>query len=219
MSYQRCFPQFRQSLFPDKFADNSWIDQTTGCSYFDINALPVPGTCCTTKITNPVDTNDPFDSEQHSDSLERYYQWPTHFGGFPDSGFWPPSIPTQPPKQIANWPPPIPTHPPNHHYPTHPPTQGQTPVTSHPTTQKPSEAATTVKPSYKPTTSAPATSYAECGVKNVVSPDSERIVGGQNSSPHEFPWIVVLFNKGRQFCGGSLIDDIHVLTAAHCVAQ
>lgn len=49
--------------------------------------------------------------------------------------------------------------------------------------------------------------------------DQERIVGGHNAELNEWPWIVALFNNGRQFCGGSLIDDQHVLSAAHCVAQ
>lgn len=40
--------------------------------------------------------------------------------------------------------------------------------------------------------------------------DQERIVGGQNADPNEWPWAAVMFNGGRQFCGGSLIDDIHV---------
>lgn len=49
--------------------------------------------------------------------------------------------------------------------------------------------------------------------------DEERIVGGHNAELNEWPWIVALFNNGRQFCGGSLMDNKHVLSAAHCVAQ
>ncbi|XP_068211452.1 serine proteinase stubble-like [Palaemon carinicauda] len=46
-----------------------------------------------------------------------------------------------------------------------------------------------------------------------------RISGGINASPHSHPWIAVLFNSQKQFCGGSLIDRTHILTAAHCVAH
>lgn len=222
LPYQKCFQPFKQSHYQNHWADSPWLEENTGsCSYFDIQSQSVVGICCTSKLTNPIDNNDPFSSgERFHDSLERFYQWPTQFGGFADSGFWPPPVPTHPPKQVANWPPPIPTHPPNHHYPTHPPTQGgPAPIPSRPTTQRPHEVSTTSKPAYKPTSPVAAASFDQCGLKNGASPDSERIVGGQNSSPHEFPWIVVLFNKGRQFCGGSLIDNIHILTAAHCVAQ
>ena len=45
------------------------------------------------------------------------------------------------------------------------------------------------------------------------------IVNGYEARPHEFPWMAALLNNNRQFCGGSLIDDNHILTAAHCVAQ
>ena len=62
------------------------------------------------------------------------------------------------------------------------------------------------------------------------------IVNGQEAVSHEFPWMVggyfhsgtfshfaylqaALMNLQRQFCGGSLIDENHILTAAHCVAQ
>ncbi|XP_071746633.1 transmembrane protease serine 9 [Lepeophtheirus salmonis] len=46
-----------------------------------------------------------------------------------------------------------------------------------------------------------------------------KIVNGWPASKHEWPWIAALFNRGRQFCGGSLISRSHILTAAHCVAQ
>jgi len=45
------------------------------------------------------------------------------------------------------------------------------------------------------------------------------IVNGQEAIPHEFPFMAALMNRNRQFCGGSLIDDRHILTAAHCVAH
>jgi len=46
-----------------------------------------------------------------------------------------------------------------------------------------------------------------------------RIVNGVEAIPHEFPFMAVLLNRNRQFCGGSLIDKKHILTAAHCVAH
>jgi len=45
------------------------------------------------------------------------------------------------------------------------------------------------------------------------------IVNGFEAVPHEFPFMAALMNRRRQFCGGSLIDDNHILTAAHCVAH
>jgi len=46
-----------------------------------------------------------------------------------------------------------------------------------------------------------------------------RIVGGTEARRGDWPFQVALLNNGRQFCGGSLIDDVHILTAAHCVAH
>ncbi|XP_055613475.1 trypsin-1-like [Uranotaenia lowii] len=50
-----------------------------------------------------------------------------------------------------------------------------------------------------------------------------RIVGGEQASAHEFPYQISLqwvFNEpGKEtmhFCGGSLLDEYHVLTAGHC---
>uniref|UniRef100_A0A8C8VQU9 Peptidase S1 domain-containing protein n=1 Tax=Pelusios castaneus TaxID=367368 RepID=A0A8C8VQU9_9SAUR len=43
----------------------------------------------------------------------------------------------------------------------------------------------------------------------------DRIVGGYECSPHSQPWQVSL-NTGYHFCGGSLITDQWVVSAAHC---
>lgn len=47
----------------------------------------------------------------------------------------------------------------------------------------------------------------------------QRVVNGWPADKNEWPWIAALLNNGRQFCGGSLIDASHVITAAHCVAH
>ncbi|XP_075154143.1 CLIP and Tryp_SPc domain-containing lethal (2) k05911 [Haematobia irritans] len=163
------------------------------------------------------------------------YPWPSQFGGFSGVQQWPPPLPTHPPG-VASWPPPVPTHPPNHHYPTHPPSSGGQYVPPN-TTKRPVTSLTTKRPTYpgsptyRPvatttTTKRPVTSGGsgvnsnglplQCGM---VGPDQERIVGGTNASPNEFPWIAVIFKSGKQFCGGSLITNNHILTAAHCVAR
>jgi hypothetical protein len=42
------------------------------------------------------------------------------------------------------------------------------------------------------------------------------IMGGEavNGGPH--PWVVSLQHRNFHFCGGTLLDEWHVLTAAHC---
>jgi trypsin len=49
--------------------------------------------------------------------------------------------------------------------------------------------------------------------------DEEEIVGGTSASISEFPWQISFQTKaGFHFCGGSIIDARHILTAQHCVA-
>ena len=59
-------------------------------------------------------------------------------------------------------------------------------------------------------------SHSGCGL----IPASSTIING---SPATFPWMVFLFSSPENgdptgFCGGSLISDLQILTAAHCVA-
>ena len=47
----------------------------------------------------------------------------------------------------------------------------------------------------------------------------QKIVGGGPVEPHSIPWQAALVWSGsfNQFCGGILISEHHILTAAHCV--
>lgn len=44
-----------------------------------------------------------------------------------------------------------------------------------------------------------------------------QIVGGKDAPVGKFPHQVSLRQNGNHFCGGSIIDSRHILTAAHCV--
>uniref|UniRef100_A0A3B3WJZ4 Coagulation factor IX n=1 Tax=Poecilia mexicana TaxID=48701 RepID=A0A3B3WJZ4_9TELE len=49
--------------------------------------------------------------------------------------------------------------------------------------------------------------------------EDERIVGGNEATPGEIPWQVVLLNQSKTLpiCGGSLLSEFWVITAAHCL--
>ncbi|XP_067626643.1 trypsin-1-like [Eurosta solidaginis] len=73
---------------------------------------------------------------------------------------------------------------------------------------------TTSKPAYTLPTAPPRDCAAcKCGTINTF----HRIVGGMETELHEYPWMAMLLRSGDFYCGGSLINDQYVLTAAHCV--
>ncbi|KAG8432086.1 hypothetical protein GDO86_018835 [Hymenochirus boettgeri] len=43
-----------------------------------------------------------------------------------------------------------------------------------------------------------------------------RIYGGTNALEGEWPWYAILIYQGKPFCGGSLISNNYIITAAHC---
>jgi len=68
----------------------------------------------------------------------------------------------------------------------------------------------------KTTTPAPAHTGRTCGLSYVDGKGAYRIVGGWDADKGEWPWMVQITKYGDHHCGGSLIDDQWIVTAAHC---
>jgi len=58
-----------------------------------------------------------------------------------------------------------------------------------------------------------------CGLPTILSDPSTQIVGGHEATPGSWPWQASLKQLGTHVCGGSLIDDKWILTAAHCIGS
>merc|ERR1712243_195612 len=73
---------------------------------------------------------------------------------------------------------------------------------------------------FRPSRTAPVQPPAVRGTKavpNCGQSKSTKIVGGNEVTPHEYPWQVGLFIDDMYFCGGSIISEDWILTAAHCM--
>lgn len=55
------------------------------------------------------------------------------------------------------------------------------------------------------------------GTKNEDILGSGRVVGGKPSQPTSWPWIVAIHRNGNFHCGGVLMSENWVITAAHCI--
>ncbi|CAK6980425.1 uncharacterized protein LOC128354592 [Scomber scombrus] len=59
--------------------------------------------------------------------------------------------------------------------------------------------------------------------ESIISPQMSsltRIVGGEDCPPGECPWQALLLNEDhRGFCGGTILNEYIILTAAHCMNQ
>ncbi|XP_014085764.2 trypsin-1 [Bactrocera oleae] len=86
-------------------------------------------------------------------------------------------------------------------------------TTAVPTTS--STAAPSTTPALPPVVLKPPRNCTECvcGIANT----QKRIVGGQETEVHQYPWMAMLLYGGRFYCAASLINDQFLITASHCV--
>ncbi|XP_068215843.1 coagulation factor IX-like [Palaemon carinicauda] len=73
---------------------------------------------------------------------------------------------------------------------------------------------TTLAPVILPPTS------GECGINPKKNSFMTRIVGGRPADPKDWPWMAAFVQRSGTvtYCGGTLINNLFVLTAAHCMA-
>ena len=53
-------------------------------------------------------------------------------------------------------------------------------------------------------------------IYDMLFPTAYRIVMGNSVRVGQIPWMVAIYNHDKFVCGGSIIDERHIITAAHC---
>lgn len=184
MSFKKCYPYVKK--VPNLSIFDTWVlGNYDTCTYLTKDGRQAVGVCCDDPTKPIAISNDETSSSIGNDLIIENKE-----------------------TYLSNWPPPIPTHPPDHTAATHPTawqTQAPTRWTNRPTvvtttSKKPSQVWPPPIPTHPPSQGVPVTvsdmavgNY--CGSKNG-NQDQERIVGGQNAAPNEWPWIAVLLNAG-----------------------
>merc|ERR1719225_1322775 len=204
------------------------------------------GVCCSRKTPNPVQSRKPTPQEPVT-LPERQFGGPGFggppqggqgFGGPPPPGFGGPPPPGfgGPPQQQGP-PPQQQGPPPQQPAPQRPPPQQPAPAPAPEPAPAPiEEVSVDDEIASTSSSSSGGTDYSVCGMgrnaiiynedgeeqeqeKRITGKHPLRVAGGWPADKNEWPWIVMMMNRGNQFCDGSIIDEYHILTAAHCVAQ
>ncbi|XP_031414027.1 coagulation factor X isoform X2 [Clupea harengus] len=80
-----------------------------------------------------------------------------------------------------------------------------------------------VNTTISPTLFLPLEDEVEEVIEDVILPESvgdTRVVNGEDCPPGECPWQALLMNEeGMGFCGGTILNEFFILSAAHCMNQ